>query len=311
MDLLDNFSRGRHDADLQELLDHDSAGLIECDLLRPGALDELGGDYEVIVHLAAIVGVANVMRSPQRVLEDNVELLLSLLRFAERQPKLNRFVFASTSEAYAGTMEAFGVPVPTPEDVPLTLPDVGRPRSSYMLSKIYGEALCIHSGLPYTVVRPHNFYGPRMGMSHVIPELLKRAHEAEEGSSLEVYSVDHRRTFCFIEDAVAMLGNAALSRECEGEVLNVGAEAPEVRIGELAAKVAGTVGKHLQVTPLPATPGSPERRCPDTAKVRRLTGVSPEVSLDEGLRRTYAWYQSTFGDPSASDASAPAGRTST
>ena len=62
------------------------------------------------------------------------------------------------------------------EDTPLTVADLERPRTSYMLSKIYGEALCRYSGLPFTIVRPHNVYGPRMGMAHVVPELLDRAH---------------------------------------------------------------------------------------------------------------------------------------
>ena len=85
------------------------------------------------------------------------------------------FVFASTSEVYAGSLEHFGLPIPTPETAPLGLPDLGRPRTTYMLSKIYGEALCRHAGLPFTILRPHNLYGPRMGMAHVIPELHARA----------------------------------------------------------------------------------------------------------------------------------------
>ena len=71
-----------------------------------------------------------------------------------------------------------------------------------MLSKIYGEALVHQSGLPFTIVRPHNFYGPRMGLSHVVPQLLQRIHEAADGDELVVYSIDHQRTFCFIDDAV-------------------------------------------------------------------------------------------------------------
>jgi len=160
-----------------------------------------------------------------------------------------------------------------------------------MLSKLYGEALCLGSGLPVTIVRPHNFYGPRMGLSHVIPELLKRAHEAPDGGILEVYSVDHRRTFCFIEDAVETIARASEEPACEGETLNIGTQEPEISIGELAELVACVVGKTLEITPLPATPGSPQRRCPDISKTASLTGYRPRVSLDEGVRRTYDWYR--------------------
>ena len=75
----------------------------------------------------------------------------------------------------------FSLTIPTPEDSPLALSDISHARTSYMLSKIYGEALCHNSGIPFTLFRPHNIYGPRMGMSHVIPEQLYKAHYAKEG----------------------------------------------------------------------------------------------------------------------------------
>jgi nucleoside-diphosphate-sugar epimerase len=193
-------------------------------------------------------------------------------------------------------LENFTLPIPTPESVPLGLPDLKHPRTSYMLSKIYGEALCHSSGLPFTLVRPHNFYGPRMGLSHVVPELLKRAYAAKDGDSLDVFSVEHRRTFCFIEDAVTMLELAASSERCLGETLNLGAESPEVTIGELSQKVIDTVGRKLTIVPKPATPGSPARRCPDMTKTAELTGYRSRVTLEEGLARTFDWYRRNVFD---------------
>jgi UDP-glucose 4-epimerase len=291
IDLIDDLSRGKADDDLRELTDRPNVRLLERDLLSPDGIEGLPTDYGLIFHLAAIVGVANVLEAPYRVLRQNVELLNAVLDLAAAQPALERFVFASTSEIYAGTLELSELPIPTPEDVPLTVPDPQRPRASYMLSKLYGEALAHQSGLPATVVRPHNVYGPRMGMAHVIPELLQRAHEAADGGTLEVYSVDHRRTFCFVADAVELIARAAESSEAEGETLNVGTEGPEVSIGELAEMVLATVGRRLEIEPLPAHPGSPERRCPDMSKAARLTGYSAKVPLEEGLRRTYDWYR--------------------
>ena len=289
--LVDNFSRGRRDRDLEELLESPGVRLLERDLLEPDALAGLDRDYELVFHLAAIVGVANVLEAPERVLRENVALLLPLLDFAREQGRLGRFVFASTSEVYAGTLELGTLPVPTPETAPLTLPDLRHPRTSYMLSKLYGEALCLQSGVPATVVRPHNVYGPRMGLAHVIPELLQRAHAAEDGGTLQVYSVDHRRTFCHVDDAVEMLLRAAGEPRCEGEALNLGTQSPEVRIGELAELIVRVVGRELEIEPLPATPGSPVRRCPDMSKTSELTGYSARVGLEEGVRDTYAWYR--------------------
>jgi len=296
VDLVDNLSRGVVDDDLKTLLERPSVRLLECDLLDPEALAGLGADYELIFHLAAIVGVANVLERPYEVLDLNVAMTTRALELAARQERLERFVFASTSEVYAGTLEQFELEIPTPETSPIALPDLGLPRTSYMLSKLYGEALCIHSGVPVTVIRPHNVYGPRMGMSHVIPELLERAHRAADDDRLEVYSVDHKRTFCYVEDAVEMIVLAACSPKGGGEVLNIGKEGPEIAIGELAEMVIETVGRDLTIDPRPATQGSPLRRAPEMLKTTALTGYAARVEAAEGLQRTYRWYrENVFG----------------
>jgi UDP-glucose 4-epimerase len=290
VDLLDDFSRGVHDADLRALLEHPEVRLVERDLREAGAFDRLG-PYELVFHFAAILGVANVLERPYETLRDNTALLVSVLEWARGQSSAPRVVFTSTSEVYAGTLEEGLLTVPTAETAPIVVPPRERPRTSYMLSKLYGEALCLSSGIPVTIVRPHNFYGPRMGMSHVIPELLGRAHATPDGGSLEVYSVDHRRTFCFIDDAVELVLRAALSPEGEGRVLNAGAQEPEWTIGEVAEVVCRSVGKRLDIVPLPATPGSPLRRAPDLSEIRALTGYTPAIGVEEGVRRTYEWYR--------------------
>src|SRR5262249_46278010 len=197
---------------------------------------------------------------------------------------------------YAGTLQKFSLPIPTPETVSLALPDLDHPRTSYMLSKIYGEALIHQAQVPFTIVRPHNFYGPRMGLSHVIPELLKKAHFAKMGEPIEVFSIDHRRTFCFIRDAIEMIYRAVESPKSVGQVLNIGTQEPEVTIGELARKVTAAVGKRLDTVAGPETPGSPARRCPDMTRTRQLTGYCSQVSLEEGIQETYDWYRTHIFD---------------
>ena len=66
-----------------------------------------------------------------------------------------------------------------------------------MLSKIYGEAMCMHSAIPYLIIRPHNIYGPRMGMAHVVPQLIQKANKELNNGKLNVYSLEHTRTFNF------------------------------------------------------------------------------------------------------------------
>jgi nucleoside-diphosphate-sugar epimerase len=298
VDLVDDFSRGPNDDTIASLRRSGSVRLLEHDLRRRGALDDLADDYDYVVHLAAIVGVANVARRPYAVLHENVSMTDEALALARRQQALERFLFASTSEVYSGTLEKFSLPVPTPEQTPLALPDLERPRTTYMLSKLYGEAMCHNAGVPFTIVRPHNVYGPRMGLSHVIPELLQRAHAATDGR-LEVFSVGHRRTFCYVDDAVEMIVRALESRACTGETLNVGTQAPEIAIGDLARLIVEVVGKELQIVSRPPTAGSPERRCPDMTKTAALTRYTSQVDLEDGVRRTYEAYRSRVFEPAA------------
>jgi len=293
IDLVDNLTRGVLDRELEKLLRHPGVKFVQADLRDADALQGLGQDYQYIYHLAAIIGVTHVLKRPFQVLADNTTMLLNVIALARKQAELKRLVFTSTSEVYAGTLKHFTLPIPTPESTPLAVTDLKEPRTSYMVSKIYGEALCHQSGLPCTIVRPHNFYGPRMGLSHVIPELLKRAYGAPAGGNLLVYSMNHRRTFCFIEDAVEMMVRLAESPQGESETFNVGNQKPEVTIGDLAELIVNMVGKPLTLIPQPETPGSPARRCPDMTKTLHLTGYHSRFTLAQGLELTYRWYQET------------------
>lgn len=289
--LLDNFARGVEDPELAELLARPGVHLLRRDLLAGEAFDGLAGDYEFVVHLAALLGVQNVRNRPYDVLTINNAMLERVIEFCRRQPRLNRLLFSSTSEVYAGTLRYFGMPVPTPETTPLALSDPSEPRTSYMLSKIYGEAMCRFSGVPFTIIRVHNAYGPRMGLSHVIPELLRKAYQLEDGGKLEVFSVNHRRTFCYISDIVELIARILESPACCGEVLNGGNESPEIAIGDLARIVLDTVGRRAEIVPRPETPGSPQRRAPDMSTAARLTSYHALVNVPEGVRRTWEWYR--------------------
>jgi nucleoside-diphosphate-sugar epimerase len=298
VDVVDNGERGIVDEAIEELAEGGRFRLILADIGDDRGLDAVGEGYDLVFHLAAIVGVGNVVRQPYRVLRDNVFLLARILDWAGHR-KIGRLIFASTSEVYAGTLENFGMKLPTPETTPLTVAELGRPRTSYMLSKIYGEALCRHSGVPFTIVRPHNLYGPRMGMQHVIPELLGRAHDSPEGGKLLVFSPSHSRTFCYIDDAVELIVRLAQSSAGEGGTFNIGSPDAETSIGDLAALVVRTVGKHLEIESGPDTEGSPLRRRPDISLAIAAAQYTPSVSLIEGLRRCYSWYSSrVFTGPS-------------
>jgi len=290
VDIADNFTRGIKDNFLIELSNHDNVNLLDLDLLNKASFETLDTDYNYIYHLAAVIGVQFVLKAPYDVLTKNMELLSNTIEFGRKQKHLKKLVFTSTSEIYAGTLRHFNLPVPTPESTPLAVTDLSENRTSYMLSKIYGEALCLHSGLPVTIIRPHNFYGPRMGLSHVVPELFKKAFFGKE-DKLTVFSPDHRRTFCYIDDAVEIIRILAESDASTGEAYNAGNESPEITMNSLAEKILEITGSDLVVKAGPVTEGSPRRRCPDMSKTAKATEYTPAVSLDEGLQRTFIWYK--------------------
>ena len=290
IDLLDNFSRAVNDIQLSNLANNARINIVNADLLQQSTTNyQPSYDYTHIYHFAAVIGVQHVLKAPIDVLIKNFIMLKNTLEIAKRQKRLERFIFASTSEVYAGTLNHFGLEFPTPEITPLTVGNLHEARTSYMLSKIYGEAMCLHSDLPVTMIRPHNFYGPRMGLSHVIPELMKKVIDSETGL-IDVFSVNHKRTFCYIYDAVKMIQLLVESNNTIGEVYNIGNTDEEITMGELAQKIIDLIGKDVVINPIPTDSGSPERRCPSITKLKETVPYTKRYPLETGLNKTFDWY---------------------
>jgi UDP-glucose 4-epimerase/UDP-glucuronate decarboxylase len=204
--------------------------------------------------------------------------------------------FASTSEVYAGGVDAGIVAVPSAEAVPVMIADPTAPRFAYAISKLLGEAAFTHGARArrFTAVvgRFHNVYGPRMGADHVIPEMSLRAMAGQD--PFAVPGADQFRAFCHVDDAVeAMLRLMALAaaEPAAGRIVHIGNDSEETNIGDLAKLVLRVAGTDPVLAPRPAPPGSVHRRCPDLTLLRQLTGYEPAVPLEEGVRQTYAWYR--------------------
>jgi UDP-glucose 4-epimerase/UDP-glucuronate decarboxylase len=234
--------------------------------------------------------VRNVERDPARVIRVNTLTALHLLDWVADDATV---FFASTSEVYAGGVDAGIVAVPTAETVPLLVADPGAPRFAYAISKLLGEAAFLHAarakGIRVVVGRFHNVYGPRMGADHVVPEMLLRAISGE--NPFVVWGAEQRRAFCYVDDAVEAMVRLMVTPEAAGEIVHIGDDTEPTRIADLASLVLKVTGVSPTVRVEPPPPGSVERRCPDLAKLRHLTGYEPKVPLVEGLRRTMAWYR--------------------
>lgn len=290
--IIDNLSRGKVDEEFQCLLRKHNVNFINADLAAPKVFTSLDKDYEYIYHLAAIIGVKNVIENPDRVLYVNAVCTLNLFEYAKHIRNLKRLLFASTSEVYSGTLRHFAIEIPTDERVILAIEDLSAERTAYALSKMYGESITFNYGkrhnIPFTILRYHNVYGPRMGFSHVIPETFAKIYK---DTIIKVSSPNHTRAFCYIEDAIEFTVLSVISEHTKNQILHIGNSNEEIRIRDLVMKISRAMQKVITIQELPDAPGSPARRCPDISKVVRLTGYQPKVSLEEGIYKTYQWYK--------------------
>jgi UDP-glucose 4-epimerase/UDP-glucuronate decarboxylase len=285
--LLDDFSRGRRDADLHAV--SRDARLVVHDLAAPIPPGLLRGAFDAVFHLAAVVGVRTANQNPARVLDVNVRAILHLLDWCRREPP--GALFASSTSEVADGAGALGLArYPMAEQVPFVLPEPAAPRASYALGKMVTEALVLAHGDRFRVRigRYHNIYGPRMGHDHVIPQFLRRALDRLD--PFPIYGARQSRAFCYVDDAVR--ASVALLRLPQPGplVANIGNDRMEMKIDQLAAKVVRLAGYDPVFAVHDPPAGSPERRLPDLTTIRRLTSYEPEVGLDRGLAATFDWY---------------------
>ncbi|MEO1973223.1 MAG: NAD-dependent epimerase/dehydratase family protein [Pirellulaceae bacterium] len=290
--LADNFVRGRQDEDFDRLRADSRVRIITGDICEPSFYSQLAGQaFDEVYHLAAIIGVKNVLERPRDVIRVNGMGTLALLDWFVESDS-GKLLFSSTSEAYAWTRSFYDLPIPTPEDVPLALTDLKNPRASYAGSKIFGELAvnhyCQQFDKPFAIVRYHNVYGPRMGFEHVIPELFQRSLSGED--PLVVFSPHHQRAFCYVDDAIR--ATVAAMRDPRGDnlTINVGNDEEEIEIGDLARRILARVRPGGTIEPREAANDPISRRCPDISLARERLDFQPQVSLDDGLDRTLAWY---------------------
>jgi len=283
--VVDNFVRGEPDEAYKELCSRDNVDAYELDLTDSDAVRELPDSVEVIYHMAALNGTQNFYERPYEVVRCSTLPTFHLLDRYASCSDFRRFIYAGSSEAYAGTVSAFDWPVPTAEDVPLCITDPSNLRWSYGGSKLHGEILVTAAGhqckKDYTIIRYHNVYGPRMGDKHVVPDFLERMKKGV----YSLYGHDDTRSFIYIDDAVRATMLLADCDEAANQTINVGSE-NEIKIFDIGKKLLELAGIGAEIELYDSPQGSVARRSPDTSRLKALVGFAEEVSLVEGLKRT-------------------------
>ncbi|MCL4429844.1 MAG: SDR family oxidoreductase [Chloroflexi bacterium] len=199
-------------------------------------------------------------------------------------------LFASTSETYGDTEV-----IPTPETYWGKVNPIG-PRSCYDEGKRFAEALLMAYSKQYTldvrVPRIFNSYGPRLREDGLYGRAMSRfILQAITNQPITVYGDGKQtRSFCYITDTVTGLILLTTTPKAKGEVVNIG-NAQEKTILELAMKIKEITKCKSEVTFHPLPKDDPKRRCPDITKLEKLVGWKPNVSFEEGLKRTITWFQ--------------------
>jgi NAD dependent epimerase/dehydratase len=263
----------------------DSVEIFTGDIRDPHLCKAAVAGIDVVFHLAALIPIPYSYRAPDSYLQTNVGGTLNLCQAARESGSVTRFIQTSTSEVY-GTARY----VPIDEAHPLTA------QSPYSASKIGADAMALSYfysfGLPVTIARPFNAYGPRQSARAVIPTIISQL--AAGRKQVKLGETSATRDFTFVTDTAQGLMAIASMQGGAGEVFHIGSNS-EISIAALFAKIAALMDSDAEIE------SDSERLRPEKSEVFRLwcdntklqaaAGFAPEVSLDEGLRRTVEWFR--------------------
>ncbi|HYB23431.1 MAG TPA: NAD(P)-dependent oxidoreductase, partial [Solirubrobacteraceae bacterium] len=245
-----------------------------------------------VIHLAAIVGgIANFHKLPHTLTEVNNALYNAVIR-AALDEEVERFVYVSSSMVFERA-ELF----PTPEEY---LPQCPVPLSAYGFSKLTGEVYCraAHEehGLPYTICRPFNAYGPgelpdaEPGIAHAVPDLIEKVLSGQR--PLQIFgSGEQTRTLTHVDDIAGGIVTAMSSRKGLNEDFNISASR-ELTIAQIARIVWEACGEDpdaFALEHLPTFTVDVQRRWPSVEKARKLLKWRAQIEVEDGIAATVEW----------------------
>jgi UDP-glucose 4-epimerase len=245
-----------------------------------------------VIHLAAIVGgIANFHKLPHTLTEVNNALYNAVVRGALDE-EVERFCYVSSSMVFERA-EQF----PTREE---HLEDCPPPRSAYGFSKLTGEVYCraAHDehGLPYTICRPFNAYGPgelpdaEPGIAHAVPDLIRKS--LQRLRPLPIFgSGEQTRTLTHVDDIADGIVTAMAHPNGLNDDFNVSAheELTVAQIARLCWEACGNDAGELELEPVPSFPVDVQRRWPSVEKAEQRLGWKARIGVREGIERTAAW----------------------
>lgn len=257
--------------------------VISGDVRDPAFCKTLCQGVDSVFHLAALIAIPYSYQAPDSYVDTNIRGTLNICQ-AARDTGVKRVIHTSTSEVY-GTAQY----VPIDEKHPL------QPQSPYSASKIAADAMAMSFysafDLPLTIARPFNTYGPRQSARAVIPTIITQIANGKK--QIQLGDVSPTRDFNYVEDTCRGFIALAESEKTIGEIVNVGSNF-EISVSDTLKLIKTIMCSDVEflVDEQRLRPEKSEvnRLWCDNAKIKSLTGFSPQVSLEEGLRRTIDWF---------------------
>jgi dTDP-glucose 4,6-dehydratase len=273
------------DSDIRKNLD-----VFAGDIRDPHGVKEAMKGCDIVLHLAALIAIPYSYHSPDSYVDTNVKGTLNVLQ-AARELGGVKVIHTSTSEVY-GTARF----VPITEEHPL------QGQSPYSATKIGADQLAYSFfasfGLPVTIVRPFNTYGPRQSARAVIPSIIGQL--AAGAKSIKLGATSPTRDFNYVQDTVRGFMLAAATDAGIGEVVNLGSNY-EISIGDTARMIAEVMGQEIDIhtdeARLRPANSEVERLWADNAKAKQLFGWTPEFGNNAGFKRGLALTAEWFSDP--------------
>jgi nucleoside-diphosphate-sugar epimerase len=265
------------------------------DLRDPIEARQAVGDATHVIHLAAIVGgIGNFHRFPHTLLEMNTGLYNGVFR-AALDRGVERLTYVSSSMVFENAAQ-----FPTTEEYIRQTPI---PTSAYGFSKLAGEVYCraLHDehGLPYTICRPFNAYGPgelpdpEPGIAHMVPDVINKVLSGQK--PLEIFgSGQQTRTITHVDDIAEGIVTATAHPAAANEDFNISND-EEMTVAEIAQVIWEECGEDpdaFELKHLPSFQVDVPRRWPSVEKARRVLGWEARIGVREGIRQTVEWMRS-------------------
>lgn len=268
---------------LEDVKNNVNLEIISGDIRDPHFCREAVRDCDLIFHLAALIAIPYSYVAPDSYVDTNIKGTLNILQAAKENENI-RVIHTSTSEVYG-----------TAQYVPIDEKHPKQPQSPYSASKIGADAMAmsfyLSFGLPVTIARPFNTYGPRQSARAIIPTIITQIASGKK--EIKLGDLRPTRDLNFVKDTCKGFIALAESDETIGKEVNICSN-NEISMAEVVDKIMTIMGKNVQIVTdkqrIRPEKSEVQRLWGDNSLIQQLTSFKPTYPIDKGLEETCSWY---------------------